>query len=116
MARLARRVRSQGERASSGRVRMRLPSVSPMVLTICDDNSASGRDHADAVGQVGGDGAFAAAEAIDQDRPADLNLVAGPEQGVGGRLAVDEHAVGAAVVENAVTGAVEGLPKLGVAA
>ena len=43
MARLARAVFSQGEPACSGWARMRLPSVSPMVLMMADDSSTSCR-------------------------------------------------------------------------
>ena len=117
MARLARRVRSQGACTSSGRARMRLPSVSPIVLTIADDSSGVvPGDHADAVGQVAGRRTVAAAEAVDQDGLADLDLVAGLEQGVLDRLAVDEGAVGAAAVVDAVAAAVQGQAELGVPA
>ena len=78
-ARLARAFLQPGRPTCSGWARMRLPSVSPMVLTMADDSSTSlAGDHAD-VARRGRRRAVgvAAAGAVDEHRLADLDLVAG---------------------------------------
>src|SRR5262249_2773918 len=71
-------------------------------------------DEVDAVGEVGGRRRFAVVGAVDEEALADLYLVAGVEEYVTDGLVVDEGAVGAAEVEQAV--AVGGAAQLGVAA
>ena len=73
-------------------------------------------DHADAVGQIAGRGAIAGSQRINQDGLADLDLIAGMEQGVLDGRAVDEDAVGAAAVMDAITAAVESEAEFGVPA
>ena len=64
-------------------------------------------------GEVVGGGSFAAIECVDENGLADLDVVAGLKENVANRLVVDERAVGAAEVANAV--AVGGADELGVA-
>src|SRR5262249_2074087 len=70
-------------------------------------------DHADAGGQVAGR-RLGPGGAVDPDWLADLDVVAGLQEDVLDRLVVDEGAVGAADVDEAVT--LGGLAELGVAA
>src|SRR5207244_11777126 len=60
--------------------------------------------------------AFSAAGTENEDGLSDLELVAGLEDGVMDRLAVDVDAVGAIAVEEPIAGAVEAEAELGVAA
>ena len=101
MVRLARAFLSQGEAALSGWARMRLPSVSPIVLMMADDISTSPRVIMliRSARSCGLRGRFAAADAVDQRRLADLNLIAGVASGASlTSVVVDEGAVGAADV------------------
>ena len=113
--RLARAALSHLPSTFSGRARMRLPSG------FADGADDGGRqfevlagDEVDLVGEGGGRRRVGAAGAEDEDGLADANLIAGLKQHVLDALTVDESAVGAADVAEAI--AFGSADELGVAA